>query len=827
MSRRSKSNSGENTVDKEVANLFSIKDKSQYNRALMSLRQKYRDDDLVNRIQQVFVMKHRMIVKGAKKFAEAFRKRYGANDIPYHQLLDKARAHAKKHKIGGDAFAEFQRMYEQELAGTSKANEVVMPVTNLMKVLGNISTDIEGSFNIPDEDYHYVNDIMMEWEVSRPLHAQTILQGLQYTDVGQTALIGIINRGTQNPGDHIHPVIAAMFIPKIDLFESHFLHSNIARIVRARCNQESLTTKPDYELFYNMVTDPNDIVCDNRAPMGDLLNRSRLQQHLWNSVLHLRNGQFYNPSFNEFIRSVDNCRLNKFDNPDFTYGRHDGTVIKRLLSAFSFRPTVIATIPITNVFIPNPYGQNIRPTITSIPMINVRLSSPQYQPAAFGMTPQPVTTNTKLSNCLTQPQTFIEGNTLVSRISQVVYSREVLIFYIDRRAHLLQFGQPFNISRLPSAIAGFEKINKTSIDFECSMNIKSSPQSTTEETFCLRSVVIADVSTLTPTTADPRNVVVGSSAFIFDYPFDPVDTNKKYCKGIGKRPGAGGAAAIGDNGDLNFKWDVSLFPKNNEPVLKSIKDSILFNTTLPGARQLICEPIINALRGYLITSPQPVLADQTRLGIYTLLTAKGAERTVAGAAAVAAGAGGGPGHAIGAFTAADRAAAGIMGLLDPAIPAITAAQVAEYGIPAAIIANPLVAGSSVIQAVSLLADYLFILMSNNCGSAQNMYYYDPANALISHSPYVIYDILGNQPAAGVADRHRPYAIPPGAPVAGKAPFVAAFPLIDPVRADGADITLAQGALDRIEAVKRVCEQGVIFIYQNFNYNSDITSSITF
>ena len=824
MSRRSKSNSGENTVDKEVANLFSIKDKSQYNRALMSLRQKYRDDDLVNRIQQVFVMKHRMIVKGAKKFAEAFRKRYGANDIPYHQLLDKARAHAKKHKIGGDAFAEFQRMYEQELAGTSKANEVVMPVTNLMKVLGNISTDIEGSFNIPDEDYHYVNDIMMEWEVSRPLHAQTILQGLQYKDVGQNALIGIINRGTQNPGDHIHPVIAAMFIPKIDLFESHFLQSNIARIVRARCNQESLTTKPDYELFYNMVTDPNDIVCDNRAPMGDLLNRSRLQQHLWNSVLHLRNGQFYNPSFNEFIRSVDNCRLNKFDNPDFTYGRHDGTVIKRLLSAFSFRPTVIATIPITNVFIPNPYGQNIRPTITSIPMINVRLSSPQYQPGPFGMTPQPVTTNTKLSDCLTQPQTFIEGNTLVSRISQVVYSREVLIFYIDRRAHLLQFGQPFNISRLPSAIAGFEKINTTKIDFECSMKIKSSPQST-EDTFCLRSVVIADVQPSTTTPPDQRNVVVGSSAFIFDYPFHPVDKDKKYCKGIGKRV----AGAV--DGDLNSKWDVSKFPKTNDPVIKAIQDTPLYNdpATTAQAKYLIREEMINALRIYLETVSAP--APTTIATIRALLEAAGAAATARGVAT--SGAADDAAFFILAVAAAGavtgRKAAGPLGLLDPAAgvpdgPAI----VATYGFtlpPHG--AN--IPRADRTKAMELLADYLFIVMSNNCGSAQNMYYYDPANALINHKPYVIYDILGNQPA-GPGGPPRAYAIPPpGGAVVGAAPFVAdGWPVIaDPMGAVGASITHAQGALSRADAVDRVCEQGVIFIYQNFNYNSDTTSNIMF
>ena len=554
MSRRSKSVSGGNTVDKEVANLFSIKDKTQYTRALLSLRQKYRDEDLVNKIQQVFMEKHRAIVKGAKKFAEAFRKRYGAADVPYHQLLSKARAHAKKHGISEDEFAEFQRMYEQELAGTNKANEVVIPVTNLMKVLGNINLDVEGGFNIEEADYRNLQDIIKEWEISKPMHAQTLLQALQYQDVSPTALSGIIDRTKHNPGEHVHPVIAAMFLPKINLLESHFLYSNIAGIVKSRHNQEPLTTRPDYELFYSMVTDPNDVVCDNRTPVGDLLNRSRLQQHLWNSVLHLRNGQVYNASFNEFIRSVDNCKLNKYDNPDFTYGRHDGTVIKRLLSAFSFRPTVVATLPVSQVFSTNPYAQNTRPCVTSIPMINVRLHAYQNanqnilggQPigAVNAGRPGPPTP-VALSSCLVQTQTFIEGNMLVQRVSDVVYSREVLMFYVDRRAHLLQYGSPFNISRLPSAIAGFERINTFPIEIECSITIRPNATTGAPDTFCLRSVVIAETGTSNAaanTPNDPRQIVTGSSAFIFDYPTNAAGIKACYVNAVGPPAVVGGLA---------------------------------------------------------------------------------------------------------------------------------------------------------------------------------------------------------------------------------------------------------------------------------------------
>jgi hypothetical protein len=512
MSRRSKSQNSGSTVNTEVSHLFNLKNKQQFTNALLSLRNKYKDDDLVNKIQDVFTEKHSKIVRGAKKFAEAVRKRYSSSDIPFHLLLAKARAHAHKHHLSESEFAEFQRMYEQELSGTNQRNEVVLPVTNMMKVLGNITSGMDSHFKVDEKDYRYLQEVLKLNEMSRPLHAQAILQSLQYNDLDNVALTGTIAIDKHNPGEHVHPIVAAMFLPKIDIFESHFLYSNISGIVKSRYNQQPLTTRPDYELFYNLVTDPNDIVCDSNTPISDLLNRCNLQNHLWNAVLHLRNGQAYNSSFREFINAIDICRLNKYDNPDLIYGRHDGTVIKRLVSAFSFRPTVITTIPISNVFASNPYAQNVRPTVTSIPMINVRLQQYQYEPSSLftGAAPSkmgPI----KLSKCMSQPQTFIEGNILVQRISDVIYSREVLIFYVDRRGNILQYDVPFNLSRLPTAVAGFERINDFEIDLECSMELKN-------DKFCLRSVVVAETQQQTDSN-DTRKLVVGSSSYIFDYEY--------------------------------------------------------------------------------------------------------------------------------------------------------------------------------------------------------------------------------------------------------------------------------------------------------------------
>jgi hypothetical protein len=507
MSRRSLVRSG-STVDAEVANLFKLQNKSQFTNALLGLRQRYRDEDLVNKIQEVFMEKHSQIVKSAKKFAMAVRNKYASQNVPFHQLLMKARAHGKKHHLSEAEFAEFQRIYEQELAGTG-SGEVVIPMTSIMKVLGNISNGGESSLNVNEADYRNLQEILKLNDMSRPLHAQVLLQAIEYRGI-DAANIQAINFDSkiQNPGDHVHPVIAALFLPKIKTVDEHFLFSNMSGIVKCRYNQQPLTTRPDYELFYNLVTDPNDVVCDTRTPVADLLHRCNLQNQLWNSVLHLRNGQLYNPSLREFTASVDVCRLNKYDNPDFVYGRHDGTILKRLFSAFSFRPTIVATLPVANLFAYNPYSQNVRPTVTSIPMINVRLSNFGTAAAAAAATAagNAAPTNS-LRAALNQTNQFLEGNSIVNRHTSVMLSREILVFYVDRRSYVYTAGNNItNMARLPTSVAGFERINQISLTVDNDITIE-------KDTFDITSVVVADVNN----SLEPgSNFVIGSDTILYE-----------------------------------------------------------------------------------------------------------------------------------------------------------------------------------------------------------------------------------------------------------------------------------------------------------------------
>jgi hypothetical protein len=491
--QRNKENSM--SVDDEVQKLFKKNGGKINQQEFQNLRNKYGNEELVDKIQRAYIEKHTELSKRAKKFATLIREKYSNSQYPFHILLEKAIKYKNKHGLTDEEFVEFQRIYENELVGL-KSPEVYTPNTNIMKVLGNVNVNLQGFMGkLSDNDYKVLQEILKLHATSKPLHSQVVLQSMQYQDCGIEALTGGYDRNIHNATNHVHPVIAALFLPKFPLLENHFLHSNISNIVKTRYNNENFSTVADLELFYSLTRDPNDIVCDTKSTLSDLYNRSLLQNQLWNAVLSLRNGQYYNSTFRDFISTVDICRLNKHDTPDLVYGRYDGTIIKRLLAAFSFRPTVVATMPVYQIFSTNPYQQNIKPTVTYVPMINLKLG-----PSNNNNDP------VELNDAIQQQQYFLENGNIVQKHTSLIYSRGVLIFFVDRRANIIDTSTTMNpvaILNFPSAVSGFERLNDREVHAEPIIKLR-------DDEYQLRSVVLSEVNK----KVDQTNLIVGSSTLL-------------------------------------------------------------------------------------------------------------------------------------------------------------------------------------------------------------------------------------------------------------------------------------------------------------------------
>jgi hypothetical protein len=97
---------------------------------------------------------------------------------------------------------------------------------------------------------------------------------------------------------------------------------------------------------------------------------------------------------------------------------------------------------------------------------------------------------------------------VVQKNTSLIYSRGVLFFYIDRRSNIIYNTQSqlsFNI-KLPTAVAGFERLNQRPVNFDKVINIR-------QDEYRLRSVIVSEVNDL----AEESDLVVGSSALIMNH----------------------------------------------------------------------------------------------------------------------------------------------------------------------------------------------------------------------------------------------------------------------------------------------------------------------
>jgi hypothetical protein len=491
------------SVDDEVQKLFQKGINKITKQDYIYLKNKYGDDKFADQVQQIIAEKYNEITKKAKKFAHLIREKYANSNYPYHILLEKAYKYKVKYNLSTAEFAEFQKIYETELSGFKQPAEY-RPATNIEKVLGNVAVDYSGFGKLSENDYKILQEILKLHATTKSLHSQVLLQSIQYQDCAIEAISGQYDKNLHTVTNHIHPVIAALFLPKINSIENHFLHSNFSNLVKTRYNKDKFTSMADALLFDSITKDPNDVVCDSTSILLDLLNRAQLQVQLWNSVLSLRNGQYYKNSFHEFISAIDTCKMNKYDTPDLVYGRYDGTILKRFLSAFSFRPTIITAISSYNPFSVNPYQQNIRPTISYVPMINLKL-------------PYTVDTSVTISlnDAIKQTQLLLENGVVLPKFTEIIYSKDVIFFYVDRRATIIRQQDRLFGFNIPTAISGFERLNKTPVEFDTQITIRN-------DIYQLRSVIISEINDI----AEDKDIVVGSSTLIMLHPDIEGESNR-------------------------------------------------------------------------------------------------------------------------------------------------------------------------------------------------------------------------------------------------------------------------------------------------------------
>jgi len=492
-------------VDKEVADLFKGNVTNEVEMR-QRLKQKFpNDSDLVEAISDSFKERLKNVMKRARKFKELLLNRYSHMNIPFSEMMKKAKKYQKKYNIDPE---EFQMFLVLALTDKSSPYYKMYPFTKMAKTLGYDTTYLSQSkMNVPADDVSIISEIINKMYIpTRPLHAQVILQTNTYRDCAPEALVGKYDHKKMNPYAYVHPVIGALFFPKVRLLDHLILYANIGYIIKQKFEGKPILTKPDNDLYWFMVTDPAEDACSFHSAAQDLKNRFELQTRLWEAILKIRMGQYYYDkieSFTNLMTAFENCRSNIYDAPDLTYVRDEGTLLRRILHAFSIRPTMVTTNKLFGVLsgaefgFPNsPYDIYGISNITTVPMITLRLPLQNLRGSQNAIS---------LEDALTQPQWFVENGVIVPKAQQLLHSEDVLFFYVGRRYQhisVTRLNMPYNFSRLPMTVNGWEKLNEAPVYAPPTISL-------TKDIFELRSVVCVEKM-----TRDNKSIITGSSAII-------------------------------------------------------------------------------------------------------------------------------------------------------------------------------------------------------------------------------------------------------------------------------------------------------------------------
>lgn len=495
---------------------------------MIELYNKYPNNErLVDEVLRACTKKYARILKKATKVAEKVKARYESGSRPIHEILDKMIKYKNDNDWSDAQYAVFTDKLREILSGKqadefANNQQLVIHRSRINRALGHGRRQVdEGTLKIKESEYPVLAEILSLFESSRTLYNSSMNTSLRYSDLDPLAMTGEFNKGKHIASNHIHPLFACMFLPKFELFEYHMIYADIGRIIKARKEGKDVLIEPDAYLYQDMSVDPNDVVCDTESAITDLRNRYKVQIKLWKTVELLRSGLYYeSEAVRELISSLNMCRNNLFDNADLVYNQDEGAILRRLMSVFSLRPIWVSVTPIANLpgYGQNPmmgfgfgqgYGQGLQgygqnqmgfsnqpmATITTLPFITVQLTSGD----------EPVDLESGLSSYLW----LTEKGNVTPKIQNIIHTREICIFYVNRRTQRTQirtFANPLSFSQLPLTMSSSSKADTHPLNVNSEFRLKQGKG----EPYQLRSVVA-----ITDTKIEPfRQGGVGREFYI-------------------------------------------------------------------------------------------------------------------------------------------------------------------------------------------------------------------------------------------------------------------------------------------------------------------------
>jgi len=543
-------------VQKEVERLISEGKTTLTLQDYERLRRKYPDDNtLYDKVMEALTERARDVRRTARKFYNLIMKNVlagNASGQTLYSILHTAKRYAKENGLTDSEFEEFRRLVEMKLeSGTDqqeKEDKGLFPQTNVTsfsKLLGTVAVESNAGIQLKDAEYGILQEVLKVYSMTRTLHASVIIQSMLHNDCSAIALNGRYDANKHNPGVYVNPLLFALFVPKFNSIDERMLLANLGAVVKAKYQKESIATLPDYKLFYALVTDRNDVVCDSESPIKDLRNRVMLQQHLWNSVIALRAGKYFDTTAAEFVNSIDACKFSVYT-PELVNMGDETIILRRLFAAFSFNPITVVSVPTYNNM---NYSQ----------FNNVGFTQEVYNVPYFQLNVPPFGTGAPISinDVLNQSVYEFVNNMFVQRTRRIYKADEIIAISLSRKfksPEIRTASAPMFIT-LPLTANGYDTINQTDVDCPDTINVGDE-----NEVFVVKSAVFAELFTPTipkgdETYVSKREMMIGTSAMVMCggecYAYRPITIYTPVVNSQWQVEGAPGAAQTVTNSNAS------------------------------------------------------------------------------------------------------------------------------------------------------------------------------------------------------------------------------------------------------------------------------------
>jgi hypothetical protein len=254
----------------------------------------------------------------------------------------------------------------------------------------------------------------------------------------------------------------------------------MAGVIKARYNREPLVNQVDKELFENIIYTNRREVC-SMNPAEDLHRRVKLQYALWENVLALRNGRYYNAT-SDLVTTLDQCHLTHVS-PTNTVVNDEGASLRRIFGSFGLNTIqftlkanaqyVAANVNMgTSLFVPSTREED-RTSLDS--MITLDMSDWRSKNGAAY----------DLNSVLKQKNYYLDENDRYVQVdTEVSAVYKLLSIYVPRRKSSVVQRQNvgnnsiastfINFTQLPLTLSGLSELNNHPVNAPAALRIGTS-----------------------------------------------------------------------------------------------------------------------------------------------------------------------------------------------------------------------------------------------------------------------------------------------------------------------------------------------------------------